>query len=135
MQLKMFSQMQILNIVFGILKKTLEYQFNEICSKELKKIRNIYINYNKTSNLPFINPEYIYDIYNKIKSECQEHNYNQFLEFLEYFKKTYLISYETNYWNYYDNIEHITNNASESYNNYLKKLFPKKKTYFFSISI
>ncbi|ORY57037.1 hypothetical protein LY90DRAFT_644895 [Neocallimastix californiae] len=70
----------------------------------------------------------------KIKSECQEHNYVQFLEFLEYFKKTYLINYETENWNYYDNIEHITNNVSETFNKYLKKLFAKK-TNFFSITI
>ncbi|KAL6625552.1 hypothetical protein U3516DRAFT_809758 [Neocallimastix sp. 'constans'] len=69
---------------------------------------------------------YIY----KIKSECQEHNYVQFLEFLEYFKKTYLINFETENWNYYDNIEHITNNVSETFNKYLKKLFAKKPTFF-----
>ncbi|KAL6617114.1 hypothetical protein U3516DRAFT_749268 [Neocallimastix sp. 'constans'] len=40
-------------------------------------------------------------------SECQKHNYVQFLEFLEYF-----ISYETENWNYYDNIVHITNNKN-----------------------
>ncbi|KAL6612642.1 hypothetical protein U3516DRAFT_751726 [Neocallimastix sp. 'constans'] len=34
----------------------------------------------------------------------KEHNYVQFFEFLEYFKKAYLISYETESWNYYDNI-------------------------------
>ncbi|KAG4101852.1 hypothetical protein H8356DRAFT_1421446 [Neocallimastix lanati (nom. inval.)] len=66
----------------------------------------------------------------KIKSECQEHNYVQFLEFLEYFKKTYLINYETENWNYYDNIEHITNNVSETFNKYLKILFAKKPTFF-----
>ncbi|ORY20526.1 hypothetical protein LY90DRAFT_516717 [Neocallimastix californiae] len=66
----------------------------------------------------------------KIKSECQEHNYVQFLEFLEYFKKTYLINFETENWNYYDNIEHITNNVSETFNKYLKKLFAKKPTFF-----
>ncbi|ORY74713.1 hypothetical protein LY90DRAFT_502515 [Neocallimastix californiae] len=69
-----------------------------------------------------------------IKSECQEHNYVQFLEFLEYFEKTYLISYVTENWNYYDNIEHITNNVSETFNKYLKNLFAKKPN-FFSIII
>ncbi|KAL6608803.1 hypothetical protein U3516DRAFT_873320 [Neocallimastix sp. 'constans'] len=33
-------------------------------------------------------------------------------------------------WNYYDNIEHLTNNVSESFNKYLKKLFSKKPTFF-----
>ncbi|KAG4102047.1 hypothetical protein H8356DRAFT_1421616 [Neocallimastix lanati (nom. inval.)] len=98
--------------------------------KYLEKIKELYIYYNNISNFPFINPEYIYDIYSKIKSECQEHNYVQFLEFLEYFKKTYLINFETENWNYYDNIEHITNNVSETFNKYLKKLFAKKPTFF-----
>ncbi|ORY12375.1 hypothetical protein LY90DRAFT_518355 [Neocallimastix californiae] len=71
-----------------------------------------------------------YVVINKIKSECQEHNYVQFLEFLEYFKKTYLINFETENWNYYDNFEHITNNVSETFNKYLKKLFAKKPTFF-----
>ena len=53
------------------------------------------------------------------------------MEFLDYFKKNYLISYETKYWNYYDNIEHITNNASESYNKYLNDLFQNRKPNFF----
>ncbi|ORY70743.1 hypothetical protein LY90DRAFT_504076 [Neocallimastix californiae] len=97
---------------------------------KVEKIKDLYIYYNNISNFPFINPEYIYDIYSKIKSECQEHNYVQFLEFLEYFKKTYLINFETENWNYYDNIEHITNNVSETFNKYLKKLFAKKPTFF-----
>ncbi|KAG4100002.1 hypothetical protein H8356DRAFT_935670, partial [Neocallimastix lanati (nom. inval.)] len=62
-----------------------------------------------------------------------EHNYVQFLEFPEYFKKTYLISYETENWNHYDNIEHIehiTNNDSEIFNKCFKKLFTKKLTFF-----
>jgi len=52
------------------------------------------------------------------------------LEFLEYFEISYLKDNETKHWNYYDNIEHITNNASESFNNYLNDLFPKKSIIF-----
>ncbi|KAL6632784.1 hypothetical protein U3516DRAFT_734720 [Neocallimastix sp. 'constans'] len=47
--------------------------------------------------------------------------YNNFLQFLEYFNKNYLLKYNVNNWNYYKNIEHLTNNASESYNSYLKE--------------
>ena len=49
---------------------------------KVEKIKDLYIYYNNISNFPFINPVYIYDIYSKIKSECQEHNYIQFLKFL-----------------------------------------------------
>ncbi|KAG4090279.1 hypothetical protein H8356DRAFT_1431274 [Neocallimastix lanati (nom. inval.)] len=45
-------------------------------------------------------------------------------------KKTYLINFETENWNYYDNIEHITNNVSETFNKYLKKLFAKNQLFF-----
>ncbi|KAG4083393.1 hypothetical protein H8356DRAFT_1437012 [Neocallimastix lanati (nom. inval.)] len=34
--------------------------------------------------------------------------------------------YNVNNWNYYENIEHLTNNASESYNSYLNNIFPNK---------
>jgi len=33
------------------------------------------------------------------------------------------------FWNYYNNMEHITNNASESLNNYLNILFPTKPSF------
>ena len=38
---------------------------------------------------------------------------DQFLEFLKYFQDTYFIKYKINEWNYYNCIEHITNNASD----------------------
>ena len=49
---------------------------------------------------------------------------------MEYFRKTYLIIYDIENWNYYNNTEYITNNGSESFNNYLNDLFSKKETYF-----
>jgi len=33
-------------------------------------------------------------------------------------------------WNYYNNIEHIANNASESLINYLNNLFPTKPSFY-----
>ena len=89
--------MRILNIVFGILKKkTLKSQLSKSCGNNILKYNtDICAHFNNITNLPFINPEYIYDIYNKIKNESQEKRYDQFLEFLDYFKKNYLISYET----------------------------------------
>ncbi|KAL6617282.1 hypothetical protein U3516DRAFT_749190 [Neocallimastix sp. 'constans'] len=43
---------------------------------------------------------------------------------------TYLYKYDIQYWNYYNDINQITNNASESFNNYLKKLFYKKPSFY-----
>jgi len=78
------------------------------------KNNDVYIYYKAISNLPFINPNYIFDIYIIIKRICQEKKYNNFLQFLEYFNKNYLLKYNVNNWNYYENIEHLINNASES---------------------
>ncbi|KAG4092837.1 hypothetical protein H8356DRAFT_1081869 [Neocallimastix lanati (nom. inval.)] len=94
---------------FSTLKKIIQKHIDALNTKQ--KINFI-------SNFPFINFEYINDIYNKIKSECLEQRYDNFLELLEYFEITYLKDYEIKYWNYYDNIEHLTNNASESFDNY-----------------
>ncbi|KAG4092905.1 hypothetical protein H8356DRAFT_1321662 [Neocallimastix lanati (nom. inval.)] len=38
--------------------------------------------------------------------------------------------YNGNNWNYYENIEHLTNNASESYNSYLNNIFPNKPLFY-----
>ncbi|KAG4084343.1 hypothetical protein H8356DRAFT_1436278 [Neocallimastix lanati (nom. inval.)] len=46
------------------------------------------------------------------------------------YNETYLYKYDIQYWNYYNDINHITNNASESFNNYLKKLFCKKPSFY-----
>ncbi|KAL6613257.1 hypothetical protein U3516DRAFT_798001 [Neocallimastix sp. 'constans'] len=94
------------------------------------KILNTY--YKAISNLCFINIEYIPDIFNKIKNTCKryESTCSQFLNFLDYFEKTFLNIHNIKYWNYYNNIDHITNNASESYNSYLKNLFVKKPSFY-----
>ncbi len=54
----------------------------------------LYVYYKFISNLPYINPKYIINIYEKIKKECEKNDYNQFLKFLEYFNETYLHSYD-----------------------------------------
>ncbi|KAG4086980.1 hypothetical protein H8356DRAFT_1434023 [Neocallimastix lanati (nom. inval.)] len=38
--------------------------------------------------------------------------------------------YNVNNWNYYENIEHLANNASESYNSYLNNIFPNKPLFY-----
>ena len=40
---------------------------NELCYSEVESNYNIYVYYKFISNLPFVNPEYIYDIYGIIK--------------------------------------------------------------------
>jgi len=55
--------------------------------------------------------------------------------FLEYFENIYLINYKINEWSYYNCIEHITNNAMESFNNYLKHLVPSKLNFYKFVNI
>ncbi|KAL6597211.1 hypothetical protein U3516DRAFT_803728 [Neocallimastix sp. 'constans'] len=97
---------------------------------KLNDDEKIFNYYKGISNLPFINPEYIMDIFSLIKTKSIEKNSCQFLKFLEYFYETYLFGYDMKSWNYYNNIEHITNNASESLNNSLNKLFPMKPNFY-----
>ena len=111
-------------------KKFLMIKKNKLCYKEVDDHNNCY--YKAISNLCFINPEYIPGIFNKNKNTCQRYisTCSQFLIFLDYFEKTFLNIYKIRYWNYYNNIDHITNNASELYNKYLKNLFVKKPTFY-----
>ncbi|ORX65339.1 hypothetical protein BCR32DRAFT_286558 [Anaeromyces robustus] len=46
------------------------------------------------------------------------------------YNEIYLYKYDIQCWDYYNDINHITNNASESFNNYLKKLFYKKPSFY-----
>ena len=56
-----------------------------------------------------------FDIYSKLRYGIN--NTDQFLKFLDFFlKKKKNLKYYKN-WNYYNNIEHITNNVSEFFNN------------------
>ncbi|KAG4085270.1 hypothetical protein H8356DRAFT_1328610 [Neocallimastix lanati (nom. inval.)] len=96
------------SIPFGIKIKPL---YNKI-SKEMGLI--------SSSNLPFLIPEYIFDIYVIIKIKSIKNN---------------CFGYDMKIWNYYNNMEHITNNASELFNNYLNNLFPTKPSYSNEISV
>ncbi|KAL6599757.1 hypothetical protein U3516DRAFT_802829 [Neocallimastix sp. 'constans'] len=53
-------------------------------------------------------------------------NYHKNIFADEFVKK----KYNVNNWNYYENIEHLTNNASESYNSYLNNIFPNKPLFY-----
>ncbi|KAG4084293.1 hypothetical protein H8356DRAFT_1436287 [Neocallimastix lanati (nom. inval.)] len=104
-------------------KRLLMTKKNKLCYKEVKDHNILNTYYKAISNLCFINIEYIPDIFNKIKNTCMRYKStcSQFLNFLDYFEKTFLNIYNIKYWNYYNNIDHITNNASESYNRIWRK--------------
>jgi len=45
----------------------------------------LYKEYKVISNFPFINPDYIVEIYYEIKNKCKENNFEQFLFFFRIF--------------------------------------------------
>ena len=83
--------------------------------------------YKSILNLPFIDPQYVDNVYNLIK---EKNKYENFDEFLDYFKDNYINIDQINNWNYFDNIENTTNNCCEAYNNKLNNYFEKKPTFF-----
>lgn len=76
--------------------------------------------YKSILNLPFIDPQYVDNVYNLIKEKNNDENFD---EFLEYFKDNYINIYQIKNWNYFDNIENTTNNCCEAYNNKLNNYF------------
>ena len=77
--------------------------------------------------MPFIDPNYVEDLFNKIKEKNTINNFNHFFDYLE---DNYIDKYGIKNWNYFENIENTTNNCCEAYNNKLSNLFNQKPTYF-----
>ena len=75
-------------------------------------------------------PEYIPLVFKKIETEAKAINNINFLNFIKYFKDTYIKKFNPESWNYYENYRHITNNSCESYNAQLNKLFDKKSNFY-----
>ena len=60
----------------------------------------------------------------------KENKNNNFKEFLNYFENEYINKYGVESWNYAENVRHVTNNACESYNSKLNRLFSVKPTFY-----
>ena len=128
---KIFPNIKI-SLCIWHFKRALE---TNLCN-EIKYGTDLYEEYKAISNFPFINPEYIAEVFFKIKNECKgKQFFDQFLKFLKYFQDTYIIKYKINEWNYYNCIEHITNNSSESFNNYLNRLIPSNPNFYIFVGL
>ena len=66
-------------------KRSLEIKKNELCYNEVKNDKKIFNYYKAISNLPFINPEYIMDIYILIKTKSNEKNSCYFFKIFRIF--------------------------------------------------
>ena len=82
---KIFPNIKIKFCVWHF-KRALENKRNKLCNEEMDANKNLYKEYKAISNLPFINPNYIAEVYFKIKNECKE-------------KKL------TNFWNFWDSLK------------------------------
>lgn len=87
----------------------------------------------RIKTLSFIDPRYIFDVYEFIKEDAEDNEKDT--AFVNYFETTYLRKYDPNNWNYYRVFDHRTNNACESYNHVLNSMFNSKPTIWKFISI
>ena len=55
---------------------------------------------------------------------------DNFDKFMKYYEDNYIRKLNIKEWNYFDNIEHTTNNCCKSYNNKINHYFNKKPTFF-----
>lgn len=86
----------------------------------------------RIKTLSFIDPLYIFDVYEFIKdAEDNEKD----TAFVNYFETTYLRKYDPNNWNYYRVFDHRANNSCESHNHVLNSMFNSKPTIWKFISI
>ena len=102
---------------------------NIICKTDINNNDDLFILYNCIRNF-MCEPEYIPLVFKKIENEAKKINNINFLNFIKYFKDTYIKKFNPESWNYYENYRHITNNSCESYNAQLNKLFDKKSNFY-----
>ena len=88
---------------------------------------NVNLLFKCITNLVFVDPQYTIKLYDVI---IQKNTNDNFKKFLKYFKEAYINKYNHNTWNYFENIQNITNNCCESYNNKIDNYFNKKTTFF-----
>ena len=80
--------------------------------------------------LSFIKPEFVFDVFYRLKEDVKGINDPILNEFYIYFEKEYILNYEVDNWNYYLQKKHFTNNSCEIYNSKLLRLFDYKKPSF-----
>ena len=103
---------------------------NAICKTDINNNDDLFILYNCIRNLYMCEPEYIPLVFKKRENEAKAINNINFLNFIKYFKDTYIKKFTPESCNYYENYRHITNNSCESYNAQLNKLFDKKSNFY-----
>ena len=105
------------------MKISLINKMNSLCKKDIEEDDDLLILYNMINNLYLCHPDYVKIVFDKIKENSDNENFDKFLK---YFDDNYIKIYKINNWNYYNNFRHITNNACESYNAKINNFFSKK---------
>lgn len=107
--------------------RALEVNKKKYIKLEDEENDEVNILYRCIRNLPFIDPDYVIKIFKYIKEKNVNSNFDKFLK---YFEDYYIRRINLREWNYFDVIEHTTNNCCESYNNKINNYFNKKPTFF-----
>jgi hypothetical protein len=86
--------------------------------------------------LSFIKPEFVNDVFYRLKEDVDDLNDPLLNDFYKYFESEYIFTFDSEKWNYYLQKRHLTNNASEGYNSKLLRLSDyKKPTFWHNIEI
>ena len=72
--------------------------------------------------LSFIPLIYVIPVFELLYEKATEINNPNLIDFMDYFSKEWIYGTETKYWNYYNDFDIKTNNASESYNHKINKI-------------
>ena len=81
--------------------------------------------------LAFIPTIYIIPVFELLVVKAKSLNNPNLDNFLDYFSKEWIYGTDNVYWNYYNDFQIKTNNASESYNNKINKIFNNKKPFLY----
>ena len=79
----------------------------------------------------FVPLNYIVGVFENLKTEIIDKNYNELEDFISYFQENWINWEEEKDWNYHESSIFITNNPCESYNHHLNSIFHGKKPKFY----
>ena len=86
--------------------------------------------------LAFIKPEFVNDVFYRLKEDVEDLNEPLLNNFYIYFEKEYILNFTYEKWNYFLKTKHLTNNACEGYNSKLLRLADYKiPTFWHNIEI
>ena len=108
------------------MKRALINKMNSLCKREIEEDDDLLILYNMINNLYFCHLDYVKIVFNKIKENSDNENFDKFLK---YFDDNYIKIYKINNWNYYNNLTMLVNHIMLKLIIYFKKSRPTLNYY------